>query len=970
MMDAGRWELVKRLFEATLGRPAGDRAAFVQTACGADAELRREVESLLAAHADAGRFAEQPPVPATSASVAMDGVPSGEQTLLHSGARIRAYEIRGFVASGGMGDVYRAYDTKLGRDVAIKILPRAFTNNPERLARFAREARVLAVLNHPNIATIHGLEESEGLRALVLELVEGETLAERIRSRPLPPKDAVAIASQIADALDSAHEKGIVHRDLKPANVKVTPTGIVKVLDFGLAKAAGGTAAEAGLQKPAVASAGTREGVILGTPAYMSPEQVRGQEVDKRADIWAFGCVLYEMLTGRAAFSGDTVSDTFVAVLEREPNWSRLPDSTSPAIRQLLHRCLRKDLKERLRDIGDAMSLVEDAMHHPLVLPQARRRTPWVWPSVAVLFIVTSVAVFTALRGEPQGTVTRQQVRFRIQLPEGAVSSPILSPDGRSLALVVTASEAGRNLLLLYSLDSGKWRQLAETGPVGGQPFWSPDSRFIAFCGGHNLQKIDVSGGSAQTLWSDCGGAGTWNTDNVIVFGGSPRGLMKISAFGGGASQLTVLDPSQSDIGHMQPKFLPDGQHFVYVRPALPPSDTGGVYVGSLDAAPEEQNPRRLMPARSLTIHYAASEDPRVGHLLFVREATLFAQPFDSVRLVLTGEAVPIAEQVEERPGPILRAGFFSISQTGVLAFRQSESTNATPVWVDRSGREVAPLVQTSLNRPQNPRLSPDGRRLALIVAGDLWVYDLAGKPPIRLTSDGGHEFPMWTPDGRRLVYATNDRALGLLSVSADITGEAPEPLSPKGYYRPYGWWTDGHEMVVLGYGTFSRTGSDILGLPLGEKGQPRAIVRTPSAEGEGGVSLSPDHRWLAYAADRTGTSEIWVQSYQGPGVPIRVSPNGGHDPVWAKNGRELYYFEGHKLMALAVETGSAFSFKPPMLLFESQYMHPLWETTSYDVAPDGRFLMMKPNNPSADSSWITVVLNWQEDLKRLVPTR
>ena len=958
-MDPERWRQIERVYHSALARPVGERAAFLVEACAGDDAFRRDIETLIEASASADSVFALPSV-AMAAQMASDPVAS-----VATGSRLGVYELHERIGLGAMGEVYRARDTKLGRDVAIKILPRVFTDDPGRVARFTREARALASLNHPHIATIHGIEDSTDVRALVMELVEGETLAERMHGRPLPPKDAMAIASQIAEALDAAHEKGIVHRDLKPANIKVTPGGVVKVLDFGLAKVAVPNGAEADAQGPGATSGGTDEGVILGTAAYMSPEQARGQPVDKRADIWSFGCVLYEMLTGRAAFAGDTVSDTLAAILERDPNWSWLPDSTSQAVRQLLRRCLRKDPKERLRDIGDAMSLVEDATHNPTVAPRARRRALWVWASVAVLLLVASVAVFVALRGEPQGTITRQQIRFRIPLPEGANSSPVLSPDGRSMALVLTARAAGRNLLWLYSLDSGQWRQLADTGPIGGQPFWSPDGRFIAFCAGEDLMKIDVSGGSAQELWSDCDGAGTWSSDNVIVFGGSSRGLMKVSAFGGAANQVTVLDPSPSELGHMQPKFLPDGRHFVYVRPALPPADTGGIYVGSLDLAPEKQNPRRLMPASSLTIHYAASEDPRVGHLLFVREGTLLAQPFDPVRLMLTGEAVPVAEQVEERPGPIPRAGFFSISQTDVLAFRQSESMNATPVWVDRIGREVAPLAQTSLDRPQNPRLSPDGRRLALIVAGDLWVYDLAGKPPVRLTSDGGHELPMWTPDGRRLVYATNDRPVGLLSVSAEITGEAPQPLSPGGYYRPFGWSLDEREMVVLGFNTFARTQSDILGLPVREKGQPRSIIVTPSSEGGFGASLSPDSRWLAYTSHVTGTYEIWVQSYPDPAAPIRVSSNSGRDPVWAKNGRELYYLEGSKVMAVAVETGSVFDFKPPTLLFESQYIHPVWGTMSYDVAPDGRFLMLKPTATSADSSWITVILNWTAALTK-----
>jgi Tol biopolymer transport system component len=878
---------------------------------------------------------------------------------LRGGTYFGAYEIRALEGIGGMGEVYRARDTKLNRDVALKILPEHFAANPRRLARFTREARVLASLNHSNIAAVYGIEEANDVgQALILEWVYGDTLAERIAHGPIPVTEAIRIAKQIAEALDAAHEHGIVHRDLKPANIKLRSDGTVKVLDFGLAKVLEPSLEDDDVKATTVAAPATQIGVAVGTVPYMSPEQARGQKVDKRTDIWAFGCVLYEMLTGRGPFDRRTAPDTLVAVLAGVPSLDPIPERLRP----LLRRCLEADPRRRLRDIGDAMPLLDDAPEVSSVR-RAPAVTRWLWPGVAALLALTTAAVFVASRrGNP---VAVHQVRFQIMAPEGATdfNAPFaLSPDGRSLAFIARSAAApDRGVLWVHSLDSGEWRQLPGGPSVTSGPVWSPDSRFIAFYAEGKLRKIDVSSGLVQAIADLAGVNGyisaAWDSDGLIVIGG-PRGLMRVSAAGGTLVPLTVTDPARNEVGHAMPRFLPDGRHFVYYRMSLAP-ETQGIYIGSVDAKPEEQRATRLVATLSGAAYMPSAEDPGNGHLLYVRDGTLMAQRFDTGRLELTGEATPVAEHVGESDGPAGRTAHFSVAETGAVAYRHQERIEGRPVWVDRSGRELAALVQAPLDRPSNPRLSPDGRRLALFVGGKLWVYDLAGRPPIKLTADGEGDLPLWTRDGSRLVYASNTQPQGLVSVPADSQGGTPERVSPMGHYHPHGWSADGQEMVVVLNSYSTKTKWDILKLPAREKAEPQPVVRTSSSEGDAGVSLSPDSRWLAYSSNATGAQEIWVQPYPGPGSPIRVSPNGGADPLWSRDGQELYYLENNKLMSVAVDTRSGFEFKAPTLLFASPYVHTRFPNKSYDVAPDGRFLMIKAAAPSPESSAITMVLNW-----------
>ena len=602
---------------------------------------------------------------------------------LTPGTRLGPYEIESMIGAGGMGEVYRARDSRLDRDVAIKVLPDSVSSDPERVVRLEREARTLAALNHPHIGAIYDFERGEGTSRLVLELVDGPTLADRLRAGALAVDEALAIAEQIADALGAAHDKGIIHRDLKPANIKVTPGGSVKVLDFGLAKAFQPVPpthdTEVTVSIPADM---TRGGTVLGTPAYMSPEQARGEALDKRTDIWSFGVVVYEMLAGRRPFAGPTITDTVAAVLKEDPDWNFVPARA----RRLVRRCLEKDPRRRLRDIGDAMALLDDTVQPGLPSTRAGLQR-WAWPVAATLLLTTIAGLLVTRRREPPPVLN--QVRFAFTLPAAiTIDAPIVSPDGRSVAFFSQTSDApNRPRLWLHSLDSGESRQLFQASKVGGAPFWSPDSRFIAFFADGRLNKMNVAGGAVQTI-SDVrmpSGGGTWSPQDVIVF--SSNVLMRVPASGGTPAPLTALDASRKEIGHYLPRFLPDGRRFLYLR-VSPTTDQSGIYVGTLDAQPEQQNTTRLVATRAGPI-YAPPTQGQTGRLLFLRGSTLMAQAFDPARLELGAEAVRVVDQIASAEVPSSRYAHASVSDTGVLAYRRSETVTGELVWVDRNGREA-----------------------------------------------------------------------------------------------------------------------------------------------------------------------------------------------------------------------------------------------------------------------------------------
>jgi Tol biopolymer transport system component len=724
---------------------------------------------------------------------------------------------------------------------------------------------------------------------------------------------------------------------------------MVKVLDFGLAKMAAVDLDGRQATRATFPAGETREGAVLGTAPYMSPEQARGEPLDKRTDIWAFGVVVYEMLTGCRPFAGRTTSDTLAAILREEPDWDRVPAQ----IQRLVRRCLEKDRQLRLRDIGDAMLLLDDVRARR---PARASAATWIWPAVAALSLTASMMLL--LGRQRQQPLALLPMTFQIAPSAAAtLESPIVSPDGRSIAFYGVSSDGpGIRRLWVHSMDSGHSRALFEPGKQLGPPFWSPDSRSIGVLGDQKLRRIEISDGAVRTLCEvgPFARGGAWSRDGVILFDNDI--LMRVSANGGTPLPVTALDPARKEIGHHLPVFLPDGRRFLYLRSSAT-EENSGIYSGSLEIKPEAQDPTRLVATRAGPV-YAPSTIGRSGHLLFLRDASLMAQPLDPVGLKLTGDAVSIADRVAFADVPTGRFGYMSVSETGVLAYRQSELVRATPVWVDRNGRELAPLLSTPLERPQNPRFSPDGRRLALIVGGDLWVYDLDGRPPIKLTSGASKDLPLWTPDGKRLVFASNAPPRGLLSVPADGGREAAQRMSPDGHYHPHGWSADGRDLIAV-VNTYSATTWDILSIPVRGEHTPQPILQTALVEGIGGAAVSPDGRWLAYTSNATGSLEVWVQPYPGSGPPVRVSANGGSDPVWAKNGRELFFVEGDRVMAATVKAGSTFDFEKPVLLFKSGYGHQPASPLAYDVAADGRFLMIKPANTQPQPSPITVVLNW-----------
>jgi serine/threonine protein kinase len=882
---------------------------------------------------------------------------------LTPGTRLGPYEIAARIGAGGMGEVYRATDTSLKRTVAIKVLPDSLATDADRLARLQREAEVLASLNHPNIAQIHGLEKN----ALVMEFVEGPTLADRIAFGPVPVDEALTIARQIADALESAHEKSIIHRDLKPANVKVRPDGTVKVLDFGLARALDASASiastpESFANSPTITSPVTGAGVILGTAAYMSPEQARGQVVDRRADVWAFGCVLFEMLTGRRVFDGSSVVDAIGAALHKDPEWQLLPKTTPPAVRATLERCLQKDPRQRARDLGDVRLALDGGFSTPPVDAPASTISPTRWRPLAIAVLATAVIVGPAawMARRPPAVPVRTPVRFQIPAPAGTELGDFfsLSPDGR--LLVFQALEVGRGQRLwLHSFETNTTRMLTRVNSLNSSQFWSPDSRYFAYSERGELKKLDVAGGPPEviTMLPRTFGGGTWGPDGTIIFGSTSGPLMRVSASGGAATPLTTLDAARQDVGHLNPSLLRDGRHFLYTRNSKVAGNSG-LWVGSLDAAPDSQPGARLL-ATSQGAIVAPGSDSTPDYVLFTRDGSLLAQAFDMKTLTLVGDTTQIVERVGIGPATYAQAW---VSDSGTLVYRRPEPPGGgIPAFFDRTGRERSVVAGINDSPSLYPRLSPDGTRLAIFIAGDLWVYDLTGRPPVRLTTGGNGYSPLWTPDDKNIVYEVSG-SMGLRMLPADGTGLMPTPVTPAGHYHPLAFTADGR-VLISAMILANAVNWKLLQGPLAGDGNPTPLFESSSSAGFGGASLSPDGRWLAYESNATGTREIWVRGYPSGSSPVRVSANGGFEPIWYKSGREIFYLQGEDIMSVPVDTSrGAFSFKPAVRLFTTRA--PLFtQPPSYDVAPDGSLLMLKalPVAPSP----IEMVLDWRGMLGR-----
>jgi serine/threonine protein kinase len=866
------------------------------------------------------------------------------------GDKLGPYEILAPIGAGGMGEVYRAKDTKLGREVAIKVLPAAFAQHPERLARFEREAKVLASLNHPNIAQIYGLEESSAGRALVIELVQGETL-----EGPVPLDTALQYAAQIASALDAAHEKGIIHRDLKPANIMLTPEGVIKVLDFGLAAVTQSSRESQGdpNHSPTLTIGATQAGTIVGTAAYMSPEQARGKIVDRRADIWSFGVVLFEMLTGKRLYHGETVSDVLASVIKEEPDWKPIP----PSVLKLLKACLEKDPKMRLQSIGDWRYLLSEEQAVPQAIPHASKM-PWVIAAAAVV----GFAFLAALHFHESPPV-EQLARLQLPVPGSAQRNIFeLSPDGRFLA---STEEKASGRLFVRPVDSLGAQALP--GTEGARyPIWSPDGTAIAFFAQGKLKKIALTGGTPQVLCDvPDGHGGAWSEDGVILFSPSSRsGLQKVQAVGGIPVLVTTLGATGDS--HRYPIFLPGGRRFLYVASTDKP-ETSGVYAGSLEGG----SPVRLLSEVS-NVAFAPAIQWHSSYLLLRHENTLMAQLFDPQTLKLNGEMIPLATDVSSNGNTF--HGAFSVSANGLLAYSTGDGVFGAPgnfVWMDRSGKRLS-----DIGTPGNVNfvsLSPDGKTVGAIVVTDghtdIWLGDTTRGLQTRFTFgvDSLQAAPVWSPDGGRIAFSSRDPKVSRYQISIKPVSGAGQQVvyeAAAANVWPYDWSPDG-KFLLFGQ-DLEKSKRDLWLLPLEGDRKPVPFLQTPFNETN--PRFSPDGKWIAYASDESGGFQVYVQPFPATGAKFQLSIGGGDAPRWRGDGRELYYISANgKLVAVPVKIGATFEASPPIALFDTNLASglPLLSRSAYAPSPDGqRFLLNAPKEGAAASP-ITVVMHWQAGFKK-----
>ena len=908
------------------------------------------------------------------------------------GARLGVYEITAQIGEGGMGQVYRARDTTLNRDVAIKVLLPDVADDPDRLARFSREAQVLASLNHPNIAHIHGLytEEPRDGRDrsayIVMELVDGDELAQRIAHGPIPLDEALPAAKQIAEALEAAHERGIIHRDLKPANIKVRPDGTVKVLDFGLAKAVDPAerSSASAMRSPTLSMHATQAGVILGTAAYMSPEQAAGKAVDKRSDLWAFGVVVLEMLTGQPVFPGETVAHVLASVLTSNPDWAMLPMGTPTPVRRLLRRCLEKDRRRRLDSAAVARLEIEDALAEPSDVSMATvsppRRWRWreqvAWGLATVLALVAlTLAIARITAKAPDTPVTR----FSIAPPErsafasgggGAWGSPVVvSPDGRRIVLVVIGPDGTRQLWI-RPLDAATPQLLAGTEGASS-PFWSPDSRWIAFFADSKLKRIAAAGGEAQVLCaSGAGAGGTWNGDDVILFSpaeSGEAGLVRVPAGGGAPVPVTTLDQAHGETNHLWPQFLPDGRHYLYV---VGGRDDAGLYAGSLDS----KDRVRILDAERLGHEDGKVEYAAPGYLLYVRGRALVAQPFDATRLALTGDVIQVVDGVlKEGPG----SSAFSVSPNGVLVFwGGAVPTSSQLTWMRRDGTSAGTVGPAGAYVELS--LAPDDRTLAVsrydpdekVLPVGLWLIDVQRGSSTKFTFGSGSMAPTWSRDGAHVAFSSpRGGPPSLYQKSSDNGGPEELLLKSPVSSRPTDWSAADKTLV---YQSLDRgTKWDLWLMPTASARTPTPFLRTPFNETNG--RISPDGHWMAYVSDESGAPEVYVTSYPNARGKWSISAHGGSAPEWRRDGKELYFVAPNRQLAAVpvnvVNAGATFDAGAPQPLFDVPQLQfgatELFSEWQYAASADGqRFLVRVPVGETRVPP-ATVVLNWASGIRK-----
>ena len=970
-MTPERWRQITEIFHAALARDRTQRDMFLTGACASDAILKREVEDLLAADEEASRFGETPP---------------SMPTFLRPGTLLGQYRVHCLIGTGGMGDVYRARDSRLERDVAMKVLPSHFTTDPGRLAMFEREARVLASLNHAHIGALYGVEESGAVRALVMELVEGDDLAQRIARGRIALDEALPIARQIAEALEAAHEQGIVHRDLKPANIKVRDDGTVKVLDFGLARALKpslpGDSVDAPRGRSSVSA--SEAGTIVGTAAYMPPEQAQGKAPDKRADIWAFGVVLCEMLTGQPLYVGGTAAETLIAIIEREPDLSALPATTPANVRALIARCLTKDPRKRLQAIGEARIAIDHAIAQSDAAPEPHERVDGLVVRFTVERVLRWATIITAALGVGIGwwapwrtAVPAALIRVNAELgvdasltgSQGDVVA--LSPDGSTIAFVAQTGARGPAQLYVRHLNELEATALRGTDDASS-PFFSPDGQWVAFFAAGSLKKISVSGGAAVTLCrAPNGRGGAWGEDGTIVFAPDSQpgvNLQRVPSAGGEPAPL--LSTFQPEHWQRWPQLLPGGKAVLYTGDGSP----GDANDANIVVQTFPSGPRTVVQRGAYHGRYLPS-----GHLVYMQRGTLFAVPFDLERAEVRGEATAVGRGISSNLGT--GAAQFAISSNGTLVYLPGHNISGEIAlsWLDRAGK-TTPMMTTSTNW-FNLMFAPDGHRLALQISdegqNDLWVYDWARDEMTRLTFDDEHDSePVWTPDSRRIAFSSGREiaAQNLYWRRADGTGNAQRLTENQNLQFPRSWHPNGR--ILAFEQQRSPTNWDVWVLPLlGDDasgwtpGRPTAFVSGPAVERK--PMFSPDGKWLAYDSDESGRQEIYVRPFPGPGSTLKLSTDGGTFATWSRTKPELFYSVNGQIMVVAYTVNGD--------VFHAETPHPVpggrfivrGETRMFDLHPDGDRFALAPvfdTSAAVKQDKIVFTFNLFEELQRLAP--